>query len=81
MKNRILAKFFFEKNDEPGVIIAVKFGQKGFWKTDVETVEHATALNELQDITPAEVEAAECCSMFDTWDTFIEQVEGIEERA
>ena len=63
-------RIFFAKHSTTGKFIAVTEGETGYNETTVETQEHADVLNERMGNTPAEVEAAVVCSMFDNWDSF-----------
>lgn len=50
--------------------IALREGETGYYKTTVYTQDHADCLNQRQGITPAQLEAAQMCSMFGNWDRF-----------
>jgi hypothetical protein len=62
--------YFSQHPSDPAQFIAVKHGDTGYHPTTIHTQDHANALNERQDITPAEVKAAVICSMFDCWRSF-----------
>jgi len=64
------AIYTFELNSNPGQFIAVKHGETGYYKTTVYDQGHADVLNSRQSLTPADCEAAESCSMFNTWVDF-----------
>lgn len=55
---------------EKGTFVAIKDGETGYFASTVYTQEHADLLNSRQGISPAEVEAAVICSMFDNWRNF-----------
>lgn len=66
MENRI----YIAKRETTGEFIAIEHGTTGFCITTVYDQDHADVLNERQDITPADAEAAMICSMFGNWHTF-----------
>lgn len=67
--------YFKEHFSESGVFIAIKHGESFYSTTTVHSQGHADELNRRQEITPAEVEAAEMCSIFGCWDNFDSIVE------
>ncbi len=62
--------FIFELNTQPGTFIAVKRGETGYYSTTVYDQDHADVLNQRAGHSPAQVQAAETCSMFDSWQNF-----------
>lgn len=60
-----------EGSTSPTDCIVIKHGEQGYYPTaQVFTAEHCAKINELNGISPAEVEAAIICSMFDCWQNF-----------
>lgn len=62
--------FIFELNTQPGTFIAAKRGETGYYSTTVYHQDHADELNRRSGHSPAQVEAAEMCSMFNCWQNF-----------
>lgn len=60
--------------------LAITEGETGYNASDVFEQAHADVLNERLGNSPAEVEAAVVCSMFNTWNKFDEMVEKFEEK-
>ena len=50
-------------------------------KTTVYTQDHADTLNERQGVTPAQVQAAVICSMFNCWQNFDKITKDHQDRA
>ena len=65
---------FIFKHNTSGEFVIVKEGEVGFYSASVNSQEHADSLNEANGHSPAEVKAAEACSMFG-WNGFDKMVE------
>jgi len=63
-------RVYIAKRELNGEYIAIEHGTTGYSPTTVYDQDHANVLNERQGITPAMVEAAMMCSMFDNWNRF-----------
>jgi hypothetical protein len=64
--------------------LGINEGETGYNETTVYDQDHADVLNKRQGITPAMVEAAVTCSMFNTWsqfDAMTERFEGLDAKA
>lgn len=72
--------YYAEHPTEDGKFIAVRHGEAGYYASTVYTQDHANTLNERQGISPAEVEAAVICSMFDNWRKFETIAANLEDR-
>ena len=55
---------------DPDTFIAIKHGETSYYKTTSYTQSHADVLNSRQGLSPADLSAAESCSMFGCWDNF-----------
>lgn len=80
-----MKKIYFVKHPTPTSLgedkfVAVTHGETGYNETTVYNQAHATTLNEQQGLTPAMVDAAETCSMFDIWPKFDEFVEKFDKK-
>lgn len=51
-------------------VICIKHGVTGYYDTDIVTDEEMSMMNSVNCNTDAEIDAAEICSMFDTWHKF-----------
>jgi hypothetical protein len=70
-------RIFYKRNLE-GEVIAIKYGETGYYLTDMDNDEHIAFANRVFDNTQNEIYAAETCSMFDCWDRFDEIVEKLD---
>jgi len=70
LNDGIAAIYFFELNSQPGIFVAATHGETGYHTTTVYHQDHADELNRRSGHSPAQVQAAETCSMFDSWENF-----------
>jgi hypothetical protein len=62
--------YFATLPSDPNTFIGITHGEQGYNTTTVYDQSHADTLNERQGITPAMVDAAVSCSMFNCWANF-----------
>ena len=70
--SKVVNGYVFGAKNDLGDWILVKFGEEGYYAPDWLNEEVVNEINEAWNNSPAEIEAAVCCSMFNNWDKFEE---------
>jgi len=76
----VTGRVYYAQHPTTGEFIAIRHNEPGYYASTVYTQDHADTLNQRQGITPAELDAAIVCSMFDNWRDFAKITARMEDR-